>query len=178
VVQVSPYWASQAPFPQQLPQSLAHDWQVSPYWASQAPLPQQLPQSLAHDWHVSFPVHLPSPQTGGHWPQTAHALPQQSPAATQAASHQQLPPLLPHWHEEQEFGSSGQSPGQLHESSPAWQSPLPHTTGTPPHPRLVTSSTHRESHATSQQYMSLGQTQASIFSSSQPGLEWTWRQLP
>jgi hypothetical protein len=87
---------------------------------------------LEQVWQVSPPEHLPSPHTGGHWPQVPQAFPQQSPAATQAGSHQQFPPLPPHWQEEQEFGSSGQSPGQLHESSPAWHWPFPQT-GAPPH---------------------------------------------
>jgi hypothetical protein len=63
-----------------------------------------------------------------------------------------------------------QSPGQLEHVSVPLHVPSPHTAPHDPHPRLVTSLTHRPSHEKLQQYMSLGQTHASTLSSSHPGL--------
>ena len=59
-------------------------------------------------------------------------LKQQSPKRVQASSQKQLPPELPHWQAEQLLGSSGQSAGQVHESSPCWHWPLPQTMLTQP----------------------------------------------
>ena len=76
-------------------------------------------------------------------------------------------------------GQAPQSAGQLLQSSPASHFWLPHCTAWQvPHWKEATSSAHRASQRTSQQNGSWSQTQASMVSSSQPGVSSSTQQSP
>jgi len=105
--------------------------------ASQTPFPQtapQPPQSPGQELQSSPPPQMPLPHVGPQTPHAPHASAQQLPYSGQFASHWQFPPVPPHSQYEHEFGSSGQSAGQVHESSPASQLPFGHPPQAPQSP--------------------------------------------
>jgi hypothetical protein len=107
-------------------------------WQSQFPLPQTGGQSVGQlQLSSTTGAQVPSPHAGGQAPHTPHESGQQSLKSTHAASHQHplgawphAPPVSaqppPH---SGVAPQSGQSPGQLVQSSPTLHVPSPHETG-------------------------------------------------